>query len=155
MVYFGLLGNAHILVYYRIISYQRIEVYRVKTTNMGKFFWKNGVRGRCNPNRYYSNYCTRYDILVVVIRCWTMPYFWKISDNSLTHQIMRWLFYDSYKVVFNVYDGILSHKLMKLTHCDESILCLTYYIIRIQMYTDIFIIAHCFYSTDGLPIQHI
>ena len=26
--YFGLLGNAHILVYYPIISYQRIEVYR-------------------------------------------------------------------------------------------------------------------------------
>ena len=34
-----------------------------------------------------------------------------------------------------MYDGILSHKLKKLTCCGESILCLTYYIIHILSYT--------------------
>ena len=35
--YFGLLGNGHILVYYPLISYQRINVYRVETMDMGRF----------------------------------------------------------------------------------------------------------------------
>ena len=34
--YFGLLGNTHILVYYPLISYQRIEVYRVE-----KWIWED------------------------------------------------------------------------------------------------------------------
>ena len=36
MGYFGLLGNAHILVYYTIISYTMIEVYRVE-----KWIWED------------------------------------------------------------------------------------------------------------------
>ena len=56
--YFGLLWNACILVYYPFISYQRIEVYRVETTDMGTFHWNNGVSGICNPSKYFSTYCT-------------------------------------------------------------------------------------------------
>ena len=44
--YFGLFGNAHILVYYPIIPYQRIEVYRVETMDMGILHWNNGVSGK-------------------------------------------------------------------------------------------------------------
>ena len=56
--YFGLLGKAHILVYYNIISYQRIEVYRVETMDMGGLFWNNDVGRKRNPNKYGSTYCT-------------------------------------------------------------------------------------------------
>ena len=34
--YFALLGNTHNLVYYPIVSYQNIKVYRVETMDMGK-----------------------------------------------------------------------------------------------------------------------
>ena len=43
--YFGLLVNDHILVYYPIISYQSIKVYKVETMYMGIFLWNNGVSG--------------------------------------------------------------------------------------------------------------
>ena len=43
---FGLLSNAHVLVYYPIISYQRIEVYRVETMDMGRFRYNNGDSGK-------------------------------------------------------------------------------------------------------------
>ena len=33
-IYFGLLGNTHILVYYPRVSSQKIEVYRVETMDM-------------------------------------------------------------------------------------------------------------------------
>ena len=36
---------------------------------------------------------------------------------------------------------------LKRTHCGESILCLAYYGIHIQNYTDVFIMAHNFRST--------
>ena len=55
--YFGLLGNYHILVYYPSISYQRIEVYRVETMDMGRFCWNNSISGKWNPSKYYSDYC--------------------------------------------------------------------------------------------------
>ena len=42
---FGPFGNAHILVYYPIISYQRIEVYRFGKMYMGRFHCNNGVSG--------------------------------------------------------------------------------------------------------------
>ena len=44
--YFGLLGNDNILVYYPIISCQRIKVYRVETMDTGIFCWNNGVSGK-------------------------------------------------------------------------------------------------------------
>ena len=34
--YFGVLGNTHILVYYPIVSSQKIEVYMVETLDVGK-----------------------------------------------------------------------------------------------------------------------
>ena len=43
--YFGLLGNKHKFVYYPIIAYQMIKVYRVETIDMGRSHWKNGVSG--------------------------------------------------------------------------------------------------------------
>ena len=55
---FGLLSNAHVLVYYPIISYQRIEVYRVETIYMRRLRWNNGVRGILNPSKYGGIYCT-------------------------------------------------------------------------------------------------
>ena len=59
---FGILGNAHILVNCPTIFYQRLEVYRVETMDMGKLRWNNGVIGKCNPSKYYSTYCTGHDI---------------------------------------------------------------------------------------------
>ena len=56
--YFGLLGNNHILVYYPIISYQRIKVYRVETIYMVRLLWNNDVSGKYNPSRYGGIYCT-------------------------------------------------------------------------------------------------
>ena len=45
----GILGNAHILVCCTIISYQRIEVYKVETMYMGGFHWNSGVSGNEIP----------------------------------------------------------------------------------------------------------
>ena len=64
---FGLSRNDHNLVYYPIISYQRIQVYRVEKMDMGIFIWINGVSGKCNPSKYYSNYCMWWNILVAFI----------------------------------------------------------------------------------------
>ena len=41
--YFGLLGNN--IVYYLIMSYLRIKVYRVETMDMGRSYWNTGVIG--------------------------------------------------------------------------------------------------------------
>ena len=59
--YFVLLGNNHILVYYHIIPYQRIKVYRVETMDMEIFRWNNGVSGKCNPSKYCGIYCTGWE----------------------------------------------------------------------------------------------
>ena len=56
--YFGLLGNDHILVYYPIISYQRIKVYGVEIIDMGIFRWYNDVSRNYNPTKYCGVYCT-------------------------------------------------------------------------------------------------
>ena len=68
------LGNKHIFVYYSIISYRKIKVYRVETIDMegyhrnnsvvGRFCWNNGVSGKYNCGKYNGTYCTRYDTLV-------------------------------------------------------------------------------------------
>ena len=54
---FELLGNDYILVYYPIISYQRINVYRVETMDMVIFLWKNGVSIKLNYSKYGGIYC--------------------------------------------------------------------------------------------------
>ena len=43
------IGETHIFLYYPIISYQRIEFYRVETMDMGILHWNNGVSGKLNP----------------------------------------------------------------------------------------------------------
>ena len=55
--YFGLLVNDHILVYYPIISYQSIKVYKVETMDMGIFLCNNDVSGKCNPIKFCVIYC--------------------------------------------------------------------------------------------------
>ena len=55
--YFGLLENAHILFCYTTISYQRIEVYRVETMDMGGLLCNNGISGECNSGKQCSTYC--------------------------------------------------------------------------------------------------
>ena len=42
---FWTIGEHLYFVYYPIISYQRIKVYRVETTDMGSYHWNNGVIG--------------------------------------------------------------------------------------------------------------
>ena len=55
-------------VYYPIISYRKIKVYRVETIDVGRYHWNNDVGGTtlleqwCQWN--YGTYCTRCDILV-------------------------------------------------------------------------------------------
>ena len=39
------IGEQSDFVYYPIISYQKIKVYRVETMDMGRSHWKNGVIG--------------------------------------------------------------------------------------------------------------
>ena len=43
--YFGLLGSIYIYIYYPIVSYRRIYVYRVETMDMGISQCNNGVSG--------------------------------------------------------------------------------------------------------------
>ena len=64
-----MLRNAHILIYYLIISYKSIEFYRVETIHMRIFYLNDGVDVKFNLVQYYSTYCTRQDILVGVIPC--------------------------------------------------------------------------------------
>ena len=42
---FWTIGEKTYLVYYPIISYQKIKVYRVETMDMGRSHWNNGVSG--------------------------------------------------------------------------------------------------------------
>ena len=42
---FWTIGEQSYFVYYPIISYQRIKVYRVETMDMGRSHWNNGVIG--------------------------------------------------------------------------------------------------------------
>ena len=42
---FCTIGEQKYFVYYPIISYQKIKVYRVETMDMGRFHWNNGVIG--------------------------------------------------------------------------------------------------------------
>ena len=50
-------------------------------------------------------------------------------------------------VIPGMYDGILPHKLKKLTRCGESIVCLAYYSILILSSAGLFTIARGFRST--------
>ena len=40
---FWTIGEQSYIVYYPIIFYQKIKVYRVKTMDMGRYHWNNGV----------------------------------------------------------------------------------------------------------------
>ena len=42
---FWTIGEKSYIVYYPIISYRRIKVYRVKTMDMGRSHWNNGIIG--------------------------------------------------------------------------------------------------------------
>ena len=42
---FWTIGEQSYIVYYPIISYQKIKVYRVETMDMGRSHWNNGVSG--------------------------------------------------------------------------------------------------------------
>ena len=42
---FWTIGEQSYVVYYPIISYRKIKVYRVKTMDMGRYHWNNGVSG--------------------------------------------------------------------------------------------------------------
>ena len=117
-------GTLIFLVYYTILCYQKREVYRVETMDMGRFRWTNGVSGKCIPNKYYITYCKGYAILVGVIQCWMMPHCWPVSNTPLTHRIIIWLMYSFYEAVYNVYGDILTHK-HKKTPIVRSIYCVS------------------------------
>ena len=42
---FWTIGEQSYIVYYPIISYRRIKVFRVKTMDMGRSYWNKGVTG--------------------------------------------------------------------------------------------------------------
>ena len=42
---FWTIGEQYYIVYYPIISYRKIKVYRVETMDMGRYHWNNGVSG--------------------------------------------------------------------------------------------------------------
>ena len=43
---FWTIGEQSYVVYYPIISYRNIKVYRVETMDMGRYHWNNGVSGK-------------------------------------------------------------------------------------------------------------
>ena len=43
---FWTIGEQLYIVYYPIISYRKIKVYRVEKINMGRSHWNNGVSGK-------------------------------------------------------------------------------------------------------------
>ena len=47
-----------IVIFYPIIPYQRIKVYRVETIDMGRLCCKNGVSGKLNTSKQCGIYCT-------------------------------------------------------------------------------------------------
>ena len=42
---FWTIGEKSYIVYYPIISYRKIKVYRIETMDMGRSHWNNGVTG--------------------------------------------------------------------------------------------------------------
>ena len=42
---FWTIGEQSYIVYYPIIYYRRIKVYRVETMDIGRYHWNNGVTG--------------------------------------------------------------------------------------------------------------
>ena len=65
---FWTIGEQTYLVYYPIISYRTIKVYRVVTIDMGRSHWNNSVSGMIPLEQWcqwnYGTYCTIYDTLV-------------------------------------------------------------------------------------------
>ena len=55
---FWTIGEHSYFVYYPIISYLRIKVFRVETMDIGRLRWNNGVSGKFNPSNYIGIYCT-------------------------------------------------------------------------------------------------
>ena len=68
-VRFLLLFNTNMLVYYALLSFIRIKVYRVETMHMVRFQWNHGVSGIFNPSKYCGTYCMGLATLVGVIWC--------------------------------------------------------------------------------------
>ena len=65
---FWTFGEQTYFVYYPVISYRKIKVYRVETVDMGRSYWNNYVSGTILPEQWcqqnYGTYCMRYDTLV-------------------------------------------------------------------------------------------
>ena len=49
---FWTIGEHSYFVYYPIISYLRIKVYRFETMDTGRFLYYNDVSGKYNTNKY-------------------------------------------------------------------------------------------------------
>ena len=43
---FWTIGEQSYFVYYHIIFYRKIKIYRVETMDMGRYHWNNGVIGK-------------------------------------------------------------------------------------------------------------
>ena len=48
------IGEQTYFVYYPIISYQKIKVYRVETMDMGRSHWNNGVSGTILMEQWFQ-----------------------------------------------------------------------------------------------------
>ena len=55
---FWTIGEQSYIVYYPIISYRKIKVYRVETMDMGISHWNNGVSEKFNLSTYGGIFCT-------------------------------------------------------------------------------------------------
>ena len=60
---FWTIGEKSYFVYYSIISYQEIKVYRVQTMDMGRSHWNNGVIGTFLISITTSMLIVQYKIL--------------------------------------------------------------------------------------------
>ena len=58
---FWTIGEQSYIVYYPIISYRKIKVYRVETMDMGRYHWNNGVSGTIPLEQW----CQRKNEIVV------------------------------------------------------------------------------------------
>ena len=74
--YFGLLVNNSILIHYPLISSQRINVYRVETTDIVIIHWYNGVNIKLNISKLCGTYFMKLDTLGGVLWFWIMTHLW-------------------------------------------------------------------------------
>ena len=65
---FLIIGEHIYFVYYPIISYRKIKVYRVETMDMGRYHWNNGVSGTILMEQWCQRNAIVVSTMVLIVR---------------------------------------------------------------------------------------